>query len=97
MTACVCPACKKADTGKLYAIKTMSKKRITEKKAVELVWNERKILARASSPFVVRSCVCARARACVGKGLTVSSPGVVAVRAANSLAAALGRRRDDGR
>ena len=61
MTACVCPACKKADTGKLYAIKTMSKKRITEKKAVELVWNERKILARASSPFVVRSCVCARA------------------------------------
>ena len=34
----------------------MLKQRIKEKKAVELVWNERKILARVQSPFVVRDC-----------------------------------------
>lgn len=37
----------------------MLKHRIKEKKAVELVWNERKILARVHSPFVVSAAACA--------------------------------------
>jgi serine/threonine protein kinase len=46
-------ACKKADTGRLYAMKVMDKRRVHAKRAESLVLNERAILAKARSPFVV--------------------------------------------
>ena len=47
-------ACKRRDTGKMYAMKVMSKNRIKTKNAVDLCWNERVLLAKIKSPFVVR-------------------------------------------
>jgi len=46
-------ACKKSDTGRLYAMKVMDKRRIHAKRAETLVLNERAILAKTHSPFVV--------------------------------------------
>jgi len=46
-------ACKKVDTGRLYAMKVMDKRRIQSKRAESLVLNERAILAKTHSPFVV--------------------------------------------
>ena len=46
-------ACKRCTTGKLYAMKTLSKKRIKMKKAEALCMNERNILAIVQSPYVV--------------------------------------------
>jgi serine/threonine protein kinase len=46
-------ACVKADTGRLYALKTMSKRRIREKHAESFVLNERAVLCKVKSPFVV--------------------------------------------
>lgn len=46
-------ACKKADTGRLYAMKVMDKRHVHAKRAESLVLNERVILAKARSPFVV--------------------------------------------
>ena len=46
-------AMKKLDTGKLYAVKAMSKKKIKKKKSEALCWNERDALSEVSSPFVV--------------------------------------------
>lgn len=40
-------------TGRLYAIKTMHRKRIKLKKAMDLCWNERNIMGRVSSPFII--------------------------------------------
>jgi serine/threonine protein kinase len=45
--------CKKSQTGKLYAMKTMNKKRVKMKKAEALCLNERNILTFIDSPFVV--------------------------------------------
>ena len=46
-------ACKKLITGNLYAMKVMDKKRIKSKKALHMIMNERSVLARLNSPFVV--------------------------------------------
>jgi len=46
-------ACKKATTGKLYAMKVMKKKRIKLKKSRHLALNERSVLAAINSPFVI--------------------------------------------
>jgi beta-adrenergic-receptor kinase len=46
-------ACKRAYSGKLYAIKVMSKNRVKFKKAEKLCLNERVILATVDSPFIV--------------------------------------------
>lgn len=47
-------ACQKGTTGKLYAIKVMSKRRIKIKKSVQFVINERKALVDvAECPFIV--------------------------------------------
>ena len=46
-------AMKKVDTGKLYAVKAMSKKKIKKKKSEDLCWNERDALSEVCSPFVV--------------------------------------------
>eukprot|EP01137_Pigoraptor_chileana_P006770 Opistho-2@51449 len=46
-------ACQKRDTGKMYAVKCLDKKRIKKKKGESLAWNERNLLAKVSSPFVV--------------------------------------------
>ena len=46
-------ACKKATTGKLYAMKQMSKKRIKMKRCEALIVSERDFLTRVHSPFVV--------------------------------------------
>lgn len=46
-------ACKRGVSGKLYAMKTMSKKRIKMKKAQVLTLNERSALAAVYSPFVI--------------------------------------------
>jgi beta-adrenergic-receptor kinase len=45
--------CKRCCTGKLYAMKVLNKKRIKMKNAEELCINERNILARVESRFVV--------------------------------------------
>jgi hypothetical protein len=37
----------------MYAMKVMSKNRIKMKNAVDLCWNERVLLAKIKSPFVV--------------------------------------------
>lgn len=46
-------ACQKRDTGKLYAVKCLDKKRIKKKKSEALAWNERDLLAKINSKFVV--------------------------------------------
>ena len=46
-------ACKRCSTGRLYAMKTLSKRRIKMKKAEALCMNERNILAIVQSPYVV--------------------------------------------
>jgi len=46
-------ACKRNTTGKLYAMKQMSKKRIKLKRSVDLVKIERDVLTQLHSPFVV--------------------------------------------
>lgn len=46
-------ACKKATTGKLYALKQMSKRRIKLKHCEELILAERNIMARVHSPYLV--------------------------------------------
>ena len=46
-------ACKRCTTGKLYAMKTLNKRRIKMKKADALCLNERNILALVQTPFVV--------------------------------------------
>eukprot|EP00622_Pseudochattonella_farcimen_P008171 FR744351.1.p1 GENE.FR744351.1~~FR744351.1.p1 ORF type:complete len:288 (+),score=4.87 FR744351.1:127-864(+) len=45
--------CMKNTTGQMYAMKTMNRKRVKMKKAEDLCWNERNILGKMSSPFVV--------------------------------------------
>lgn len=40
-------------TGQLYAMKTMDRKRVKLKNAMDLCWNERDILGRLNSPFIV--------------------------------------------
>lgn len=47
-------ACKKRNTGMLYARKVLSKSRVLDSKAQGMVWNERNLLASVRSPFVVR-------------------------------------------
>jgi serine/threonine protein kinase len=46
-------ACHKKDTGKLYAMKIINKKRIKLKRASKLCWNERKLLGIVNSKFVI--------------------------------------------
>lgn len=46
-------ACRKADTGRLFAAKAMSKKRLKQRKAEDLALQERVVLARVDSPFIV--------------------------------------------
>lgn len=46
-------ACKKATTGKMYAMKMMSKKRIKLKKAEKMCLMEREIMTNINSPYVV--------------------------------------------
>lgn len=50
---CLSLGCRKRNTGKLYAMKVMNKKRIKQKNASDLCWNERVVLSRVNSPFVV--------------------------------------------
>jgi serine/threonine protein kinase len=45
--------CKKNNTGRLYAMKTMNKRRIKQKNAADLCWNERIVLGKVDSPFVI--------------------------------------------
>ncbi len=45
--------CKKCQSGHLYAIKALDRKRIKKKKATDLCLNERNILEKVSSPFIV--------------------------------------------
>ncbi len=49
----VVSACKRTNTGKLYAMKSLSKKRVKLKKSESLCTNERNILAAIDSPYVV--------------------------------------------
>ncbi|CAM9429644.1 unnamed protein product [Chrysoparadoxa australica] len=45
--------CKRATTGKLYAMKVMNKRRIKAKKSEDLCWNERNILCDIDTPLMV--------------------------------------------
>lgn len=45
--------CKKNNTGRLYAMKSMSKRRIKQKNAVDLCWNERIVLGKVDSPYII--------------------------------------------
>lgn len=45
--------CKKNNTGHLYAMKVMNKRRIKSKNAQDLCWNERIVLGKVDSPFVI--------------------------------------------
>lgn len=45
--------CKRRGTGKVYACKAMAKRRIKAKNASDLCWNERVILHRVRSPFII--------------------------------------------
>lgn len=45
--------CKKAQSGQLYAIKQLDRRRIKKKNAASLCLNERTILEKVSSPFIV--------------------------------------------
>lgn len=46
-------ACKKGTSGKMYALKTMSKKRIKAHKSIKLALNERHALEATQSPFII--------------------------------------------
>lgn len=45
---------RKKDTGKLYAMKTLSKQKIKKDNKVENILNERRILERVSHPFIIQ-------------------------------------------
>jgi serine/threonine protein kinase len=45
---------RKKDTGKLYAMKTISKQKIKKDNKVENIMNERTILEKVSHPFIVQ-------------------------------------------
>jgi serum/glucocorticoid-regulated kinase 2 len=45
---------RKKDTGKIYAMKTLSKAKIKRDSKVENILNERAILERVSHPFIVQ-------------------------------------------
>jgi serum/glucocorticoid-regulated kinase 2 len=45
---------RKKDTGKIYAMKTLSKAKIKKDNKVENILNERSILQRVQHPFIVR-------------------------------------------
>ena len=45
--------CMRKSTRQLYAIKTMDRRRVKLKRANDLCWNERVILGRLNSPFIV--------------------------------------------
>lgn len=45
---------KKDGAGNYYAMKVIKKKHIRMKNQVEHTWNERKILERISSPFIIK-------------------------------------------
>lgn len=47
------PGCKRCQTGKLYAMKVMNKRRVKAHQSEKLCWNERRILSLVDSPFVV--------------------------------------------
>lgn len=47
-------ACQVRATGKMYACKKMEKKRIKKRKGENMALNEKQILQRINSPFVVR-------------------------------------------
>ncbi len=49
----VVSGCKRCETGKLYAMKRMSKRRVKQKRAARLCSNERDILANLRSNFIV--------------------------------------------
>ena len=46
-------ACKRMNTGRLYAMKVMDKRRLKEKKAFKVLRNERNVLEKIDSPFLV--------------------------------------------
>ena len=46
-------ACKRMNTGHLYAMKVMDKRRLKEKRAFKVLQNERLILEKIDSPFLV--------------------------------------------
>jgi beta-adrenergic-receptor kinase len=46
-------ACKRMNTGHLYAMKVMDKRRLKEKRAFKVLQNERSILEKIDSPFLV--------------------------------------------
>lgn len=45
---------RKKDTGKLYAMKTLSKAKIKKDNKVENILNERAILERVAHPFLIK-------------------------------------------
>ena len=45
---------RKRDTGKLYAMKTLSKAKIKRDNKVENILNERAILEKVSHPFIIQ-------------------------------------------
>ena len=45
---------RKKDTGKIYAMKTLSKQKIKRDNKVENILNEREILERVTHPFIVQ-------------------------------------------
>lgn len=45
--------CKRCQTGKLYAMKVMNKRRVKAHQSETLCWNERRVLSLVDSPFVV--------------------------------------------
>jgi hypothetical protein len=47
-------ACSQSCSGKLYAAKSMNKKRVKLKKSMEMIKNERIVLSLLSSPYIVR-------------------------------------------
>lgn len=47
------PLVRKKDTGKIYAMKTLSKAKIKRDNKVENILNERAILEQVSHPFII--------------------------------------------
>ena len=45
---------KKKDTGKIYAMKTLSKSKIKRNNKVENIKNERAILEKVTHPFIIQ-------------------------------------------
>ena len=50
-------ACQSKPTGKMYALKKLEKKRVKKRKGEKLALNEKVILEKVDSRFVVSSCV----------------------------------------